>query len=104
MSLRFPVFLIGSVDGVVVVKTDEGECIMLFHSKQLAEDQIQKIGRSHPQLGILYALEVTSAELLADGLRELPADVTCAVWDATAGIGGFTHVSVEELLRSAGGR
>lgn len=101
MRLSFPVFLIGSIDGVVVVKTDDGECIMLFHSKELAEEQIQKIERSHPQLGTLRALEVTSAALLAEGLQGLPSDVTCAVWDPTGGVGAFTHLSVDELLRWA---
>ena len=104
LSLRFPVFVIASDNGFVVVKSDEKDCIMLFHSKELADLQIKKISPSHRSLGPLHSLTVTNAALLAEGLQELPPDVTCAVWDPTGTPAGFVHVAVDELLRLASGR
>ena len=104
MDLRFPIFLIASADGVTVIITEDGECIMLFHTKELAMTKIEKLAISHPQLSALQALEVPSARSLAEGLQELPADVTCAVWDPTEPAAGFVHVSVDELIRSTIGR
>ena len=101
LSLWYPVFIIASRDGVVVVNTDGKDCIMLFHAKDLAEKQIAKIQPSHRRLGLLHALPVPNAKGLRDGLRGLPADVTCAVWDPTGTPVGFTHVGVDELIRAA---
>lgn len=104
MNLRFPVFLIASDDGVVVVKTDGNECIMLFHTKELAQQQLKKIELSHPQFAPLDALEVTSPAGLTQGLKDLPPEVTCAVWDPMGQSAGVAHVSVDELIRIAGGQ
>ena len=100
LSLCYPVYVVASHDGVVVVKTDGKDCIMLFHARDLAERQIEKIQSSHPLLGSLHALAVPNVKVLRDGLKGLPADVTCAVWDPTGTPAGFAHVAIDELLRT----
>jgi hypothetical protein len=98
LSLRYPVYVIASRDGVVVVKTDGKDCIMLFHAKDPAEQQIEKIQSAHPLLGSLHALPVPNSEALREGLKELPLDVTCAVWDPTGTPAEFNHVCLDDLL------
>ncbi len=97
----YPVYLVASTNGVVVVVNADGtDCIMLFHSRDLAEQQIDKIQSTHPHLGSLAALPVPSAQTLREGLKELPPDVTCAVWDPTGTPAGFKHVGLDDLLRN----
>ena len=101
LALHYPVYVIASRDGIVVVKTDGNDCILLFHAKDLADQHVEKIKSSQPLLGPLHSLAVPNAEALADGLESLPTDVTCAVWDPTGTPAGFSHVAVDELLRVA---
>ena len=98
--IQYPVYLIASRDGVVVVNADGQDCIMLFHAKDLAEQQIEKIQSAHPRLGALRALPVPDAEALRDGLKGLPPEITCAVWDPNGMPAGFNHVGIDELLGS----
>lgn len=97
-ALSYPVYVIASRDGVVVVKTDGKDCILLFHSRELAEQQIDKIQASHPSLGSLHALPVPDGQALRDGLKNLPPDITCAVWDATGTPARFNHICFDDLL------
>jgi len=99
-NLSYPVFVVASRDGVVVVATKGKDCILLFHSEELALEQIEKIRCSHPQLGPLHALPVANAAALRDGLKDLPADVTCAVWDPTGSSAGFYHMCFDDLLKT----
>lgn len=99
-NFSYPIYIVGSKDGVVVVTTEGKDCILLFHSRELAQEQIDKISVSHPQLGPLDTLTVTNASALRDGLRDLPTDVTCAVWDPTGSSTGFLHMCLEELFRN----
>src|SRR4249920_2119454 len=89
-TFQFPVYVIASQDGIVVVKTDGKECILLFHASDLAHQQIKRIQVSHPDLGALRALLVPDADALRIGLESLPPDITCAVWDPTGTPGGFS--------------
>jgi hypothetical protein len=45
-ALRFPVFVIAGRDGVVVVNTCGKDCILLFHWRELAKKQIDKLQAS----------------------------------------------------------
>ena len=101
LALPYPVYVIASRDGVKVAMTEGKECILLFHTKDLADQHVEKIKSSQPLLGALHSLAVPNAEALADGLESLPANVTCVVWDPTGTPAGFSHVAVDELLRMA---
>jgi hypothetical protein len=101
VALRFPVYILASQDGVVVVSNEGKDCIMLFHEHSLAELQGRQIQSVHQHLGKLRPLAVPSAAALREGLHSLPPDVTCAVWDQTAAAGTFTHVGIDEILRAA---
>lgn len=98
LSLHYPVYVVASRDGVVVVNTKSQDCILLFHSRELAVQQIDKIQASHPQLGPLHALPVPDAQALREGLKDLPPNVSCAVWDPTGTPAGFNHVCFDDLL------
>ena len=98
VSLHFPVYVVASRDGVVVVDTKGKDCILLFHSRELAVQQIYKIQSAHSKLGPLHALLVPDAQALREGLKDLPPDITCAVWDATGSSAGFVHVCFADLL------
>jgi hypothetical protein len=102
-NLSYPVYVIGTKDGVVVVTTEGNDCILLFHSEELAVEQIDKIRISHPQLGPLYALPITDAAALRNGLKDLPTDVKCAVWDPIGSSAGFLHMGLDELLKNISG-
>jgi hypothetical protein len=99
-NLSYPVYVIGTKDGVVVVAREGKECILLFHSEELAVEQIDKLRVSHPQLGPLYALALADASALLEGLKDLPSEVTCAIWDPTGSSAGFLHMDLDELLRN----
>ena len=99
-NLSYPVYVVGSRDGVIVVTTGSKDCILLFHSEELAVEQIEKIRVSHPQLGPLFPLPVANAAALRDGLKDLPANVTCAVWDPTGSSAGFYHMCFDDLLKN----
>jgi hypothetical protein len=99
-NLDFPVFILATRDGVVVANTGDRDCFMLFHAKDLAEQEIAKIQRSHPNLGLLHALSVPNAQALRNGLKSLPADVVCAVWDPQATPAGFAYIGIDELIRA----
>ena len=101
MIIHYPIYVIASRDGVVVVNTNGQECILLFHARELAERQIAMIQTSHPGLGVLHALPVPDAQALREGLRSLPENVNCAVWDPQGTPMGFTHVGVDELMLRA---
>ena len=98
LTLRYPVYLVASADGVVVVRSEGSDCIMLFHSRKPAERETERIQASHPLLGPLTVLPVPSRETLRDGLRGLPFDIKCVVWDPTGA--PATRVSLDDLLRS----
>jgi hypothetical protein len=97
-KLKYPVYLIASRNGVVVVTIDGNDCILLFHARDLAEKQIEKIQSTHPALGPLHALAVPNADSFREGLKGLPDNITCAVWDQTGAPAAFNHVGVDELL------
>ena len=101
IALRFPVYILASQDGVVVVSSEGKDCIMLFHERGLAERQSQQIQSAHQHLGRLRPLAVPNAAALREGLQSLPPDVTCAVWDQTAAVGRFNHIGIDEILRAA---
>lgn len=101
--LRFPIYVIANRAGVVVVNTKGKDCVLLFHSRELAEDQIEKINGSHRQLGTLHALAVPDVAALREGLHDFSPSVTCAVWDPTGTPAGFMHVLFEDLLLSLSG-
>jgi hypothetical protein len=98
LSLHYPVYVIASCDGVVVVNTNGKDCILLFHAKDFAEQHIKKIQSSRQLLGSLHAMPVPDADALRDGLEGLPADVNCAVWDPTGPSAGFVHIAIDDLF------
>jgi hypothetical protein len=95
---HYPVYVVASSDGVVVVATDGKDCILLFHARDIAEQQIARIQASHPRLGPLHALPIPNEQALREGLQDLPQNVTCAVWDATGPSTGFQHICLRDLL------
>ena len=101
MRIAFPIFVIGNADGVLVLTSDGNDCILLFHDRQHADRHIseaRKIGSDLP----MFPLAIPDAVALREGIGTLPADVTCAIWDATLSGGSFTHVGVDEILESVG--
>ncbi len=96
LALRYPIYVIANQEGVLVVKVDDEECVLLFHDRELAQRHIY----ANPGIATgatLRPLAVPDAESFEEGLRGLPANVTCAVWDAGAQR-GFIHIGVDELL------
>jgi hypothetical protein len=81
----------------LVAHTVGKDCVMLFHSKELAERHIVEayiIGRLHP----LYPLAIPSADAFRQGLESLPTHVTCATWDATVAPQVFLYMEMGELF------
>jgi hypothetical protein len=101
LKLHFPVYIIANRDGVAVVVTDGKDCIMLFHEREIAERQAELIESTHPELGSLHPLAVPNAGELREGLRSLPAEVTCAVWDPLGSPAKFNHMGVDDVLLAA---
>jgi hypothetical protein len=96
--LNYPVYLIASEGGVVVIRVDDCECVMLYHTSKLAEREIENIQSTHPQLGRLRPLAVPSRLALREGLAGLPAEITCVIWDP---LGSPTaRMGLAELLQS----
>lgn len=99
-TIRYPVFLIANLDGIVAARINGKDCIMLFHAKYLAERQIEMIESSHPLLGVLFAVPIRSAEALRNALELLRDDTTLAVWNPVSIRAGFTHVAIDDLIRA----
>src|SRR5262245_48999553 len=100
-GLHYPVFVIASRDGVVAVKSEGLDCVMLFHDRATAEQQIRQIEVAQPQVGRLQALPIRDAESLKEGLESLPRDVPCVVWDLTGRPDRCDRMAVADLLRRA---
>jgi hypothetical protein len=45
-------------------------------------------------------LAVPDSASLREGLKSLPPEVTCAVWDATVAPPRFHHTSIDDLLEA----
>jgi hypothetical protein len=97
MQLRFPVYVLANGDGVLVVHNDGDDCVLLFHDKVHAMRHIEETKSLGSPL-VVYPLAVPDAEALRHGLESLPADITCAIWDATLDAGAFVSVGIHELL------
>jgi hypothetical protein len=99
LSLRYPIYVIANHEGVLVVNKDGQDCVLLFHAIELAQRHIDQ-NRAMATKTTLYPLAVPNAEALREGLQSLPAEITCAVWDATGIQGNFVQMGVDELLRA----
>ena len=97
LMLRYPVFVIANQQGVLVAHESGNDCILLFHSKDVAELHIQQVAASGAEVP-LYPLEIADADALRAGLASLPPDITCAIWDATATARKFVHTAIDELF------
>jgi hypothetical protein len=97
-TLNYPVFLLASSAGVVVIRTEDHDCITLFHQRELAQRELERVRASHPALAPLQVLAISNQRALRDGLRGLPRETSCVVW-GPAGTPS-DRVSLEELLRS----
>jgi hypothetical protein len=93
-SLRYPLYLIANDKGVLVANTRGKDCVMLFHRKETAERHIAEAQVNGP----LYPLAIPSAEAFRQGLESLPADVTCAIWDATVEPCDFVYMDLDQLF------
>jgi hypothetical protein len=98
-ALRYPLYLIANDKGVLVAKTDGKDCVLLFHRKELAERQ----NAEAKVIGHLYPLAIPSAEAFRQGLESLPADIACAIWDATVVPRAFVHMGLHELFLALDG-
>ncbi len=92
-ALRYPLYLIASDEGVLVANTGGKDCVLLFHRKELAERHISEA----QVMGPLYPLAVPNAEAFRNGLESLPADITCAIWDATVVPCAFVYMALDDL-------
>jgi hypothetical protein len=95
--LRYPVYLIANAKGVLVGNANGKDCVLLFHRKELAVRHIadtEALGATTP----LYPLAIPDAEAFRQGLESLPADITCAIWDATVVPCTFVYMELDELL------
>jgi hypothetical protein len=98
-ALRYPLYLIANNKGVLVSNSSGKDCVLLFHRKEFAERHIAEtkaIGATVP----LYPLAVPDADAFREGLESLPADITCAIWDATVAPGTFVYMEMDDLFRS----
>ncbi len=102
MRLQFPVYVIASREGIVAVKTDGGDCVMLFRERGLAKQQVERIGPLHPSLGPICVRAIADAAALRSGLASLPPDIVGAVWDPTGAVEQFERLGIDELLRALG--
>jgi hypothetical protein len=98
-NLRYPLYLIANDKGVLVVNKNGKDCVLLFHRKELAERHIAEANAIGTSL-LLYPLAVPDADAFRQGLKSLPADITCAIWDATIVSHDFAHVGMNELYRA----
>ena len=78
-ALHYPLYLIANDKGVLVANTSGKDCVLLFHRKEVAERHIAEA----QVIGNLYPLAIPNAAAFRQGLESLPADITCALWDAT---------------------
>ncbi len=93
-SLRYPLYLLANDRGVLVANASGNDCVLLFHSKELAERHLvgAKVIRG------LYPLAIPDAEAFREGLESLPLEITCAIWDVTTAPGAFVYMGMSELL------
>lgn len=100
-NLTYPIYVIANQDGALVLHSHGEDCVLLFHSRELAQWHIMH----NPRFAMrpaLHALAVPDVRALRDGLQQLPAEVTCAMWDADTGASPI-HTGVEELLHALQG-
>ena len=97
MKIVYPIYLIASTDGVLIVSLEGKDCILLFQDRAHAERHIRELNTAGCELS-LHALGAANAEEFEEGIRGLPADITCAVWDASLSEGNFAHVPICDLL------
>jgi hypothetical protein len=95
-ALRYPLYLIANDKGVLVANSSGKDCVLLFHRKELAERHIAEV----KVMGQLYPLAVPNAEAFRQGLESLPADINCAIWDATVAPGTFVYMGMNDLFRA----
>jgi hypothetical protein len=96
-ALHYPLYLIANDKGVLVANSAGRDCVMLFHHKETAERHIAEatvIERLHP----LYPLAIPNADAFRQGLKSLPADISCAIWDATVVPSAFVYTDLDELF------
>ena len=93
-ALRYPLYLIANDEGVLVASSSGKDCILLFHRKDLAERHIVEARL----VGRLYPLAIPNAEAFREGLESLPADIACAIWDATVVPRTFVYMGLDELF------
>lgn len=93
-ALCYPLYLIANDKGVLVANSSGKDCVLLFHRKELAERHIVEA----QWIGPLYPLEIPNAEAFREGLESLPADVTCAIWDATVVPCAFVYMEMDQLF------
>jgi hypothetical protein len=96
-TLRYPLYLIANDKGVLVANTNGKDCVLLFHRKELAERHIAEADSLAATTG-LYPLAIPNAETFRDGLASLPADITCAIWDATVVPRAFVYMDLDKLF------
>ena len=97
MQLHFPVFVLASSEGVLIVNHEGHDCILLFHDWAHALRHIAETKSLGSKLTI-NPLAIPDADAFRQGLESLPSDITCAIWDATLEPGGFVSVGIHEVL------
>ena len=93
-ALRYPLYLIANDEGVLVSNSSGKDCVLLFHRKEFAERHIAEA----KVIGPLYPLAIPNADAFREGLESLPAEITCAIWDATVVPRAFVHMDMVELF------
>lgn len=98
-AMRYPLYLIANDKGVLVANTHGKDCVLLFHSKQLAERHIAENTETQTTM-LLYPLAVPDADAFRQGLESLPDSIHCAIWDATVAPGTFVYMEMHDLLHA----
>jgi hypothetical protein len=98
-ALLYPLYLIANDTGVLVAKTRGKFCIMLFHRKQFADRHIAEAAGLRSSTPF-YPLAIQNADAFREGLESLPADINCAVWDATFAPSTFVYMEMNDLLQA----
>ncbi len=98
-ELLYPLYLIANDTGVLVAKTRDKFCIMLFHRKQFADHHIAEAADLSSRTPY-YPLAIPNADAFREGLKSLPADINCAIWDATFAPSTFVYMEMSDLLQA----
>jgi hypothetical protein len=95
--IRFPVYALTAPDGVLAITVEGRECVLLFETRAAASahlEHVQALG-----LSSLEVLKIPNAAELRDGLKSLPKEVTCALWDSGNSPHEFDYFRLTDLVR-----